>query len=169
MANSPKHTDLTDKEPGGIIDHADASIPAAKLRHPFSFEEFPYTPPGFPYEHYHAANKRFVDYYVDDATPTYVGLTPRYHRLTAADTWEPWDLSLYVPGKARFVEILHRNPTPFTMCLAGSRKPGSDIDRTFNLPPQSVFTWTTELSPGRVVELFSHFRLAVIWLVGYWT
>lgn len=164
-----RHTDLTDKEVAGIIDHADAGIPAAKLRHPFSFQETPFTPIGAPTEDYHVGNKRDTDRGALDATPTYVGVAPTWKRINVADTWIEWDLSLLVPGPARFVEILHRNPWTPAAHFMGSRKPGSGIHRTLYVHRQDEFTWTTELSPSRTIEIFADFTLIFFYLVGYWT
>lgn len=164
-----RHPDLTDKEVAGIIDHADASIPTPKLRHPFSFDQFPFTPIGAPTETYHVGNKRDTDQAVIDATPNYVALFPTPHQVGAASTWVPWDLSLLVPGTARFVEILHRNGFVALDHLMGSRKPGTALARYVLVYRRSNFSWTTELSPSRTIEVFSTSALLFVYLVGYWT
>lgn len=164
-----KHTDLTDKEVAGVIDHADASVTSPKLRHPFPFTEFPFTPIGIPGEDYEVTNKYHTDRLAQDATPQYVGLRPQYYLLGVAATWTLWDLRLLVPGPARYVEILHRNHWPDAPIRIGSRKPGTTIDRHVNIAKQSHATWTTELSPARYVELYAQRSMTPFYLVGYWT
>jgi len=58
---SMRHTDLTDKNPSGIIDHGDASITPVKLKYPFTFDQLPFTPAAAPTQNYHVANKKYVD------------------------------------------------------------------------------------------------------------
>lgn len=56
-----KHTALEEKEPGGVIDHADQSVTPSKLAVPFTFAAFPFTPPAPPTQDYHVSNKKYVD------------------------------------------------------------------------------------------------------------
>lgn len=60
-ADSLKHTDLINKEPAGIIDHADGSITGAKLEPGLEFGTFPTTPDADPDADLEVANKRYVD------------------------------------------------------------------------------------------------------------
>ena len=60
-AMSLKHTDLVDKEPGGVIDHADATITPDKMVAPFVWNDTPFTPSAAPTEDYEVANKKYVD------------------------------------------------------------------------------------------------------------
>ncbi|KKM18703.1 hypothetical protein LCGC14_1662990 [marine sediment metagenome] len=56
-----EHTQLINKDPGGVIDHADASVTPAKLSDPFTFVETPFTPSEAPTQDYHVVNKAYVD------------------------------------------------------------------------------------------------------------
>ena len=60
-AQSASHTDLANKDPGGVIDHADQSVTPAKLETPFTFDVFPLTPAESPTSDYEVANKAYVD------------------------------------------------------------------------------------------------------------
>jgi len=58
---SMRHTDLTDKDPAGVIDHADWSITPSKLKEPFQFLATPRTPDEDPVDDLDITNKRYVD------------------------------------------------------------------------------------------------------------
>ena len=78
---SMRHIDLTDKQPGEVIDHADDSILPVKLKYPFTFTEMPLTPAEAPTQDYHVANKKYVDdaagagLWVPIETKVFVGTT----------------------------------------------------------------------------------------------
>lgn len=60
-AISLKHTDLIDKDPEGVIDHADNSVTGDKLVDDLEFGTFPTTPDANPNAALEVANKRYVD------------------------------------------------------------------------------------------------------------
>ena len=85
-AMSLKHTDLVDKDPGGVIDHGVASIPVDRLVEPLNFAEFPTTPATAPTTDYEVANKK----YVDDSG----GVFGRYSLRTPGHLYGPTGASL---------------------------------------------------------------------------
>ncbi|KKM93053.1 hypothetical protein LCGC14_1212290 [marine sediment metagenome] len=60
-ADSLDHTALTQRNPLGVIDHADGSVTPAKLVVPFTFTATPFTPAEAPTQAYHVANKAYAD------------------------------------------------------------------------------------------------------------
>ncbi len=72
------HTQLIDKNPAGVIDHADGSVTPVKLSDPFTFTSTPLTPAEAPTEDYHVANKAYVDSLGAAGSPTVaLFLSPR--------------------------------------------------------------------------------------------
>ncbi len=60
-ADSLNHPDLLDRNPLGVIDHADEAVTAAKLTDPFTFQSMPFTPAEPPTQLYHVVNKAYAD------------------------------------------------------------------------------------------------------------
>lgn len=60
-ADSLKHTDLIDKDPDDVIDHADKSVTGDKLVDDLAFGTFPTTPDANPDADLEVPNKRYVD------------------------------------------------------------------------------------------------------------
>lgn len=163
---SNRHIDLTAKDPRGYIDHAPGSITGDKLRYPFPFPELPRTPAGFPTQDYEVANKD----YVDDTMPSAIRLYRETYPWTTWPItnpgWWTWPLSAHVHADARFVEIVHYSLDPVNTLLAGSRKPGSGLNRRRALYPGDLFTWFTELSPTLTIEVYAQANLLYFDLVG---
>jgi len=73
-----EHTQLIDKDPAGVIDHADGSVTPVKLSDPFTFTATPFTPAEAPTQDYHVANKAYVDGLGAAGQPTVaLSLSPR--------------------------------------------------------------------------------------------
>lgn len=86
-AVSLKHTDLLEKEVADVIDHADDSIPGAKMKAGFTWPFFPLTPSAAPAADYEAANKKYVDDALQEAALT--GLMARdIHLLDDFTNWK---------------------------------------------------------------------------------
>lgn len=166
---SNRHIDLSYRDPGGYIDHAVHSITPVKLQYPFTFPEFPRTPADPPTQDYQVSNKQYVDDTMAEAVRVYrenypFGTWPIVHI-----GWWTWDLSAHVPANARYVEIVHYNSDPIATLNAGSRKPGSLLNRVHPLFPGGVFKWYTELSPALAIEVFAQADLMYFNLMGYYT
>lgn len=164
-----RHIDLTHKNPDGIIDHADRSISPSRLQHPFTFQQFPYTPPEAPTLPTHFTNKQYTD---DQAAPKqthYVGIKPVPFHLTITWEWVRWPLIYDVPAGTRWVEIVHVNPSVDTYIIIGSRHRWAVINRWTGLWPLKQVTWTTGLNPALDLSVYTNPIPAVFYLVGYWT
>lgn len=164
-----KHTNLTHKNPDGIIDHGDRSIPPSRLKYPFTFNAFPYTPPEAPTFPTHITNKKYTDDQADLARTHYVGLTPVFYFLNVAMTWTRWHVAPYVPAGTRWVEILHLNPSVSQWILSGSHNDWSVTNRWTGLRPLKQVTWLTQLIHTGYIEVFASALPAWYYLVGYWT
>lgn len=164
-----RHIDLTHKNPDGIIDHADDSISPSRIQHPFTFDEYPFTPPEAPTLPTHFANRKYVTDQADLARTHYVGIVPHYHHLAVTWTWTRWLLLPYLPPEARFVEILHVNPHITDGILIGSRNYWSVHNRWAPLGPRKQVTWTVHYEPHNWIDIYTNPTHADFYLVGYWT
>lgn len=163
-----KHTQLTHKEVGGIINHADASIAPAKLEYPFTFSHFPTTPPEAPTEDLQVANKKYADDQADAAATYYVGITPVIYTAAAGAGWHTINLRPRVPPEARWAEIVHCNPDPEHILLAGSRRTGTGINRWTALRPLKQVSWTTYITWDGTVQVYGQRAPVYFLVVGYW-
>ena len=79
-----EHTQLINKDPDGVIDHADGSVTPEKLAEPFTFVETPFTPSEAPTEDYHVVNKAYVDGLSTGGKPVLTATPGTGVRLTQA-------------------------------------------------------------------------------------
>ena len=166
---SNRHIDLEDRDPNGYIDHAFYSIPGVKLSYPFGFPLFPTTPDAYPTTDFEVSNKAHVDATVATAIREYQQTYPWSFPSLASGAWLTWNLAAIVPDGARFVEIIHLNTDETAWLYGGSRKPSSALNRRRQLYPGSVFTWFTELSPDRKIEVYPETNMVKFNVLGYYT
>jgi len=103
-----KHTDLTNKEIGVEIDHADGSIGPHKLWQPVVFPLFPLTPDHAPAADYEVANKKYVDdvpagltfHWDDSQTVIFVA-----NNVTASMGWLTIDLNAWCGDQVQLVHL----------------------------------------------------------------
>lgn len=164
-----KHTLLTHKNPGGILDHGDHTIPPSRLKYPFAFDEFPYTPEDEPAFPTHFTNKKYTDDQAAAARTDYVGLTPIFYNLMVPMTWTGWFIAPYIPANARWVEIVHVNVSPTNHILIGSRSRWVVYNRWVGVAPLKQVTWTTRTYITGFIVVFASQLPARFYLVGYWT
>jgi len=110
-APSMRHTDLTERQVDGVIDHADESVTPAKLATPFTFSEFPFTPAEAPGQDYHVANKKYVD-----------------DQAAGAPFWEVIE-SKHLAAPAAYLEWTGIDPKYHTLRIVGHVGPSVNADR----------------------------------------
>lgn len=164
-----RHIDLTHKNPDGTIDHADESVSPARLKYPFTFQQFPTTPPWLPDSDLFIANKLYGDEQADAARAAYVGTVPIVIHPSTPGVWEDVDLSMFIPEGATSVEIVHVNSSPTDTLLAGSRYGAIPGNRWAGLAPLKQATWTTRLRATRAIQTYAQSIHIYFFVIGYWT
>lgn len=156
---SMRHIDLTDKEVAGVIDHADGSVTAAKLKYPFTFSAFPFTPVAAPTADYEVANKKYVDDAIPPPTPTWEECQMMTYQASVSGAWDTITLPAWWPGDVVALDVQLENWEPVGTRQLGVREVGSAIDRRTGMWPHTMVNWRVNVNVAQQFQVYAQDRL----------